>query len=172
MSDAVIINRDGRFQRVPGVIDNVECMAASANLLNLVKGAGDTLERHYPGWLWQIRPNEHGGIIDIFSLKLSGRLAYTLHIPTVQEDEDFRCIVRAGGELLERFGFRRVGYSYDEWRRREMVLGQFIPNAEDLPAAARRSMHTESLKQAISTGHARVAVNPCIGAALRAAGRL
>jgi len=172
MTDTVIIDRHGDFKRVPGHIANIESMAASANLINLVKGAGDTLERHYPRWLWQLRPDEHGGIIDIFSLRISARLAYTLHIPTVQEDEDFLCVVRAGGEILERFGFRRGPYSYQEWRRREMVLGQFIPDVSDLPPGMRRVMRTEHLRAAMRTGHARVAVNESIGTALKAAGRM
>lgn len=170
MTDTVIIDRSGNFKRVPGTVANIESMAASASLINLVKSAGDTLERHYPGWLWQIRPDEHGGIVDIFSLRISGRLAYTLHIATMQEDADNRRVVQAGGEILERFGFRRVAYSHAEWRRREQVLGQFIPDITDLSESMRRVIRTTQLKQAMASGHARVAVNQSIGEALKARG--
>lgn len=168
MSTAAVVSRNGTWTKVPEFVSNVESMTASANLINLVKGAGDKLERCYPGWLWSIRPDEAGGIVDIFTLRLSGRLGYTLHTRRLQEDEDFLCVMRAGGELLERFGFRRVAYSYAEWQRREKVLGQFIPNVSDLQSHMQRSMRTQQLKQALATGHAAIATNPSIGAALSA----
>ena len=167
MSDVVVQFR-GDFRRAPGSITDIESMVASANLINLIKRAGETLERHFPRWLWQLRPDEHGGIVDIFSLRLSARLAYTLHLPTLQNDPNLRCIVKAGGEILERFGFRRVPYSYAEWRRREQLLGQFIPDVSDLPPAMRRAMNTDRLQVAVKHGHAKICIDPRIGAALAA----
>lgn len=170
MTDTVIIH-EGEFKRVPGYVEHVESMAASANLINLVKSAGDTLERHYPGWLWMIRPDEHGGVCDFFSLLLSGSLAYTLHIPTMQNDPNLKCVVRAGGEILERFGFKRGPYSTEEWHRREQTLGQFIPDVSGLSPEMIRTIRTHQLRNAVLTGHAAITTDPNVGAAIAAARR-
>lgn len=172
-SKAVIIGRDGNFKCVDQFVQNIECMAASAMLINLVKEAGDRLEYHYGGWGWIIIPDEHGGIVDICADRISSRLVYTLHIPTLENDPTLKCVVRAGGEYLERFGFRRIRYSYEEWKRREQHLGQFIPDVSDLPKGMQRSMRTDRLRTALKTGHAAlVCENPDIAAAVEARGAL
>jgi hypothetical protein len=168
MSDVVIIGRSGDFQRVPGQVDSPDSLEASATLIHLVKNVADTLERHYAGWMWAVKPDEHGGIVDIFCMRISSKYAYTTHIPRLHEDRGFKRVIRAGGEYLERFGFRRVPYSSEEWHRREMTLGQFIPDVSDLEVLAQRNVRTEIIKAAVASGHARLATNDSIGAALMA----
>jgi hypothetical protein len=65
-----------------------------------------------------------------------------------------------------------VAYSYSEWKRREMTLGQFLPDISDQSAAVKRTFKIAHIKQAVEEGHARIATNPSIGAALRASGRV
>lgn len=167
MSDAVII-RQGEFKRVAGQVSDADELEASASLINLVKGCADTLERHYPGWMWAVRPDERGGIIDLFCMRISTKFAYTLHTPKLHEDPTFTRVMRAGGEFLERFGFRRVPYSSDEWHRRELVMGQFIPDVTDMDVMMQRNARTRIVREAVQSGHAQVAINQSIGEALRA----
>lgn len=162
-----VVSRAGNWQAVEAWVHNVEDLVLSENLKLLVKGAADALERHYPGWLWCIRPDEGGGIVDLFALRISGRLGYTLHTRNLQEDEDFKCVMRAGGELLERFGFPRGRYTADAWRRQKMVLGQFVPDISDKKRGDRRVMQTDALRTAMNTGHARLSLNPSVAEALR-----
>lgn len=167
MTDAVII-QDGEFKRVAGQVRDANDLQASASLITLVKGCADVLERHYGGWLWAVRPDERGGIIDIFCMRISSKFAYTLHTPKLHEDPTFARVMRAGGEFLERFGFRRVPYSSEEWHRRELIMGQFIPDITDMDVMLQRNARTRIVRQAMQTGHAKVAINQSIGEALRA----
>lgn len=168
VNTSAVVARGGDWRRVDSHVFNPADLVLSDNLVVLAKGCADTLERNYQGWLWCIRPDEGGGIFDIFSLRISGRLGYTLHTRTLQEDPTYACVRRAGGEILERFGFRRVPYTREEWRRRELTLGQFIPDVSDLPAGVRRAMNTDALKTALRTGHARLTTDPSVGRALAA----
>lgn len=165
---SVVVSRGGEWRRVPSFVQSADELVLRDNLVVLVKGAADTLERHYPGWLWCIRPDEGGGIVDLFALRISGRLGYTLHTRRLQEDPDYRCVIRAGGEILERFGFRRGPFSHDQWYRQRQHLGQFQPDVADLPRGVRRAMRTDSIKTALRTGFAAISTDPRIGAALAA----
>lgn len=166
MSDAVIINPQGRFQRVPGHVDKPDDLTASASLIVLVKGAGASLERAYPRWRWMLRADEYGGIIDIMSELIAADFAYTLHIPKI--DPTYQRVVRAGGELLERFGFSRGPYSHDEWRRAQLKHGQLIPDVSDLDRHAQRAARTRMIREGVANGSIRLATGDSIGAALQA----
>jgi hypothetical protein len=164
-----LVNRGGgRFESGKAVVSTPTELVGSASLVVLVKAVADTLERHYPGWGWCVKPDEGGGIIDITCIKISTRVGYTLHIANLQNDPTLARVVRAGGEYLERFGFRRVRYSYTEWKRREQTLGQFIPDVTDLSAAERRTFEAAKRREAVRTGHARIVTDDRIGAALKA----
>jgi len=162
-----VIKTDGQYRAVPDYVDSIAELRAHASLTLLVKEAADTLERHYPGWTWAIRPDEAGGIIDVMCMRISTRFGYTLHVKRLQNDPTFREVVRAGGEFLERFGFRRVPYSIGEWRRREQVMGQFIPDVSDMDAMRRRTVRTDAILAGMESGHVRITTDPRIGAALK-----
>ena len=166
MSD-VVIDVGGEWRRVPGHVWTPENLVASAALKILVKGAGETLERHYPGWRWVLRPDEGNGILDVTSLMVNTDYAWTLHIPTVQSDPTYKCVVRAGGEYLERFGFARGPYDVDKWMRIKPQHGQFMPKISDWDKRARREANTRMIRNGMYSGHIRVAVNDSIGEALQ-----
>lgn len=65
----------------------------------------------YPGHRWEIEYNSDptGGIVHIINPALNAALnwtnkeyGYTLHLSTIFTDPDLKCVMRAGGEILER----------------------------------------------------------------------
>jgi hypothetical protein len=72
---------------------------------------GEDLTRQYPGYLWMVGCNHEAGTIqiDLQCDKPIGmeRYGYMLHLSTVLGAGGQKAVMRAGGELLERFGLRR-----------------------------------------------------------------
>lgn len=78
-------------------------------------GNGDTLaknliarlEQHYPAFTgaWRVFVNEQGGVIQVTNMMLSGKMGFLMHISKI--DLEGRAVVRAGGELLERYRVSR-----------------------------------------------------------------
>jgi len=90
-----------------------------------LSGAADSLARNlvarlnatYPAFdgLWQVHVNEQGGVIEVVNLALSGKWGFLMHIAKI--DSEGRKVVRAAGELLERYSIsrsNRVGIIVDE----------------------------------------------------------
>jgi len=70
----------------------------------------------YPGHKWEIEFNSEpsGGVLHIINPALNAALSftngtwgYTLHLKTIYTDPDLKCVMRAGGELLERMELAR-----------------------------------------------------------------
>lgn len=78
---------------------------------------GEDLTRHYPGHLWSVGCDHRAGtiVIDLPYQKPAHlrNFAYLLHIPTILGPGGQAAVMRAGGELLERFGLAR-GAATDE----------------------------------------------------------
>jgi hypothetical protein len=72
---------------------------------------GEDLTRAYPGYLWMVGCNHEAGTlhIDLQVPKPIGMEAYgyLLYISSVLGPGGQKIVMRAGGELLERFGLRR-----------------------------------------------------------------
>lgn len=77
--------------------------------VTLAKNVADVLHRKYPGHLWAV--SVHGGVVQVFNLLLSGRFGFTVHADKI--DTEYRAIVRAGGEILERYRQRRGAMNTD-----------------------------------------------------------
>ena len=84
--------------------------------MQLALSAGYLLERTYPGYEWTVRLNDSllGGLIEINSPTIQRQL-YThtdygipIHLSTIYADIGMKCVIRAGGEILERAGLSRV----------------------------------------------------------------
>ena len=75
----------------------------------LSKQIADKLNKHYPGHLWAVNVNsgESQGIANIFNFAISKRYGYVLHLTTLQQDPKMACVIKAGGEILERADFIR-----------------------------------------------------------------
>jgi len=78
--------------------------------IQLAKRAMKVLCDHYPGFIWQVRINDEelGGIMTILNLTINEQIfdnnswGYVLYLSNVYQDPNLKCVVRAGGEILER----------------------------------------------------------------------
>lgn len=76
----------------------------------VAKEVADLLLTHYPGYLWavSIDSRETVGMLDIRNLSLSGKWGFRLPLKQYFDGLDTRRkIVRAGGEMLERYRMPR-----------------------------------------------------------------
>jgi len=82
------------------------------NDMLLARRIGEALETHYPGWAWAVSIDL--GVVNVVSLKLSGTWGFTFKIEQITGD--MKNVIRAGGEVLERFNARRGRFTVDAWR--------------------------------------------------------
>ena len=82
-------------------------MPISGYAQTLARNLIATLEQHYPLYtgLWRVTVNEQGGVIEVNNMAISGRYGFLMHISKI--DSEGRKVVRAGGELLDRYGLPR-----------------------------------------------------------------
>ena len=73
--------------------------------LSAAKGIAEELERRYPGWAWMVEVDVEQGILKVWSLRIPGRWGFLLHLSKL--DPEGKAVMRAGGELLERYNMRR-----------------------------------------------------------------
>lgn len=123
-----------------------------ASLVILVKDIANLLEKHYPGWLWAVGPDKRGGVINIRSLRLSGKWGYLIKTKNVQNDPQRKLAIEAGGHILERFGFKRRGYNLEEWRAAPKYLGQVAMDISDKDARTRRRYRDDAFSEAVRSG--------------------
>lgn len=69
------------------------------------KNAADMLHKHYPGYLWGVNVDSKGGVMKVFNLTLSGQWGFVIKL--AQLDPEYRKVMRAGGEILERYRLSR-----------------------------------------------------------------
>jgi hypothetical protein len=148
-----------------GSVGNPEALACHASLVLLVKQAADLLEKHYPGWGWLLGPDEAGGVINIQAMLLSGSWGYTLKIKDLHCDPQLRKVLKVGGELLERFGYKAGPFDRDAYQHGPRHLGLPVADTSDLKPHERRSYRTQSIKQAVEQGRARILTDSNIAAA-------
>lgn len=69
----------------------------------------------YPGYTWIVKLDEEdlGGVVTIMCLEVNEQLlglpnwGYVLKVSRVYSDPDLKCVMRAGGEILESAGISR-----------------------------------------------------------------
>ena len=69
----------------------------------MAKNVAEMLEKKYPGWFWAV--NVMDGVVTVKSLRLSGNWGFVIHADKI--DNDYKMVVMAGGEILERFKQQR-----------------------------------------------------------------
>jgi hypothetical protein len=74
----------------------------------LVNECAQVLLREYPHHWWKVSTSSDWSCIYIKCLNVSVNYGITLHTHVVQSDPDLKCVIRAGGEILER-GFQNRG---------------------------------------------------------------
>ncbi len=93
MSDLILTPEDGK---------------KVADDLALINRAGAVLTKHYPGHIWRMKLDEDNGMLVIVCdtvqapLLSNAMYGYRLFLSTVYGDPDLKCVMRAGGEILER----------------------------------------------------------------------
>jgi hypothetical protein len=65
------------------------------------------LQQHYPHHFWHAMMYADKTSIAIRALNVSDQIGYILHTYRVQGDPELKCVIRAGGEILERAGLER-----------------------------------------------------------------
>lgn len=83
----------------------------------LCKRALTVLQKHYPGWSWTAEPTHGGGMIVIRNADLgqSQRWGFILKRDVFFGGDEERKVMRAGGELLERYRRWTGGFRPDEY---------------------------------------------------------
>lgn len=89
-----------------GLDDSISTSSQELSDMLLAKNAADGLDRHYPGHLWAVDVN--GGVLNIRNLMLSADMGWRIKVPKVYSASELhQRVIRAGGEILERFGLSR-----------------------------------------------------------------
>lgn len=81
----------------------------------LTKAIGRKLAATYPGHPFGVMAEIEHGIVKI-ALQGFTQWPYVLHIDTIKGDPGLNCVVRAGGEILERLKMPRKGFSLADFR--------------------------------------------------------
>lgn len=79
---------------------------ASADML--VAQVAEKLQQHYPNSLWLVQMSPDQSVIGIRCMNANRQYGYILHTLDVQVDPELKCVVMAGGELLERGNLSRT----------------------------------------------------------------
>jgi hypothetical protein len=78
----------------------------------LAKQAVESLEKHYPGYMWAA--DIQGGLLNIRNMNLSGRMGFTIkHVNSYSASDLDKQLMRGGGEILERFRVHRGNIEHD-----------------------------------------------------------
>jgi hypothetical protein len=85
----------------------VDSPQIQVNEFFLAKNAAELLHKHYPGHLWAVTVD--GCFLDVRNLYLDGKWGFRLSIPAIYSSSELdKRVMRAGGELLERYRQRRA----------------------------------------------------------------
>lgn len=135
-----------------GLVGRPDELVCSASTEILVKNIADVLERHYPGWLWAVSPDERGGCITIRSLRISGQWGYLIHTKNVQNDPQLKLAIFGGGEILDRAGQRRGPYDYARWANSPKKFGLVDFDITDKDAKIRKRRNDDDFTDAVRRG--------------------
>ena len=86
------------------------------NDYTLAKNVAEKLEEKYPGWLWAVHVMD--GVVGVKSMRLSGNWGFILHSDKI--DNDYKAVVNAGGEILERYRQHRGKFNQTKYADLEM----------------------------------------------------
>lgn len=69
---------------------------------------GSTLEKMYPGWKWWVECILESGCVTVRNNSLNGEYGFTIPLPKLLNETDGdKILMRAGGEILERYRMDR-----------------------------------------------------------------
>lgn len=78
------------------------------NDIVMAKSMAEALHRAYPGHFWAVAVDGKAGLADVRNLALSGNWGFRLKLNKIYSASAFeKDVIRAGGEILERFRLSR-----------------------------------------------------------------
>lgn len=83
------------------------------------KWVGEKLQQHYPGHPWFVEvKGDRGGAVILIQLMgiMPHNRHYAVNFRDALTDPGGKTIMRGAGELLERYGIARQGFSMDDWK--------------------------------------------------------
>lgn len=83
------------------------------------------LDARYPGHPWGARADHAQGVV-LITLRGFGNWHYCIHISTLKSDPGLRSVMRGAGELLERIGVARRGFTVDDYKA-AVAAGPLLP---------------------------------------------
>lgn len=87
----------------------------TANDFVMAKEMAEALHQAYPGHLWAVTCSGTTGMADVRNLMLSGNWGFRLKLKEIYSGSAFKKdVIKAGGELLERYRVSRGRYNDDE----------------------------------------------------------
>lgn len=89
----------------------------------LAKKVGHKLSQTYPGHPWGVSAEIEHGIVRV-CLQGFAQWPYVIHIATLKSDPGMRCVVEAGGHILERLRMPRKGFSLADY----LTANQAMPS--------------------------------------------
>lgn len=85
-----------------------------ANDLVVAKEMADTLHTAYPGHLWAVSVDN--GVAIVRNLNFAGNWGFRLYVEQAWSGSEFKKrVLRAGGEILERFRMARSRLDWDKY---------------------------------------------------------
>jgi hypothetical protein len=83
----------------------------------LSDSVGLTLAQTYPGYRWRVEPHPRQGIVNIRCEMTDASYGYVLKLRNWYSATQWReSVIRAGGEILERFSMSRRGFDESAFR--------------------------------------------------------
>jgi hypothetical protein len=84
--------------------------------LAMTKRIASTLERHYPGHAWKVMVTHRGGVAQIaLPILMKPHEGFVLHLSNLYSDPGLKAVVRAGGDILERYKMPRQAFDLDHF---------------------------------------------------------
>lgn len=78
------------------------------NDILMAKGMAEDLHAAYPGHLWAVSCNGKTGMADVRNMALSGNYGFRIKLHQTYSASEFKAkVLRAGGEILERYRLTR-----------------------------------------------------------------
>jgi hypothetical protein len=81
--------------------------------MTIAKTVAEKLYKHYPGHQWLVSASVTQGIVQIFNAQLSMKESYNINMIDLERDPKLKIVMRAGGEILERWALKRSKLTMD-----------------------------------------------------------
>jgi hypothetical protein len=102
--------------------------------LSLASALAEMKEREYPGHPFEFEVNTAQGVVLISIPALMGPInRYVIHVRDLYGDPKLTRVKRACGELLERYGIARAGYSRDDFAAAVTARPVLFQRHQDVP---------------------------------------